>query len=98
MRLPSDDQTGWRSGAGSNVNRVGVPVLRSICQTSWSLVFSSFRMSATFVPSGDTLIVPYGPGAAAVPAGCPCRVYHVGCNPAFDSVKYASVPVSDVEK
>jgi len=54
IRLPSGDQSGARSAAGSNVSRDHAPLIESETQMSVLVFDSSLRATAILLPSGES--------------------------------------------
>src|SRR6266498_5238573 len=75
-RLPSGDQTGLVSTAGSNVNRELLPVI-SISQISLPEIVGSDRATATLVSSGDRDGAMIRSAVPTVPSCLPVRSSHV---------------------
>src|SRR3989442_6297497 len=67
MRLPSGDQMGRKSSAGSKVKRVGVPRAMSSSQISRAPLSGSEMAAATRFSSGEKKMLKYSPaGPTAV--------------------------------
>src|SRR2546428_3176695 len=98
MRLPSGDQTGLLSSAGSKVNREDVLRARSINQMSAEPPRRSRRLTATRFSSGESR---EELSAAGIPPGArslPPRSNQASWAFAKGVLKKASMPASETEK
>src|SRR5262245_2500823 len=75
--LPSGDQTGVVSAAGSKVKRDLTPRAASITQISRFL--ASTASTATRLPSGESLGLSASESDTTCPAGFPLRSIHCNC-------------------
>src|SRR5437899_4276097 len=83
MRLPSGDQMGRKSSAGSKVKRVGVPRAMSSSQISRAPLSGSEMAAATRFSSGEKKMLKYSPAGPTEFKSFPPLSYKPGWPPAM---------------
>src|SRR5215813_1655370 len=95
-RLPSGDQTGSQSIEASNVNFVGT--LRCTSKIQISTFPESCLVSATQLPSGESVTSLIPPAGPTFPKYLPVRSSHTIRFKKASPFRYAKVPFGDTEK